>query len=222
MVNILFWLSLVLIVGDWAAVALKKPQFRWYTKPGAMLAMILWFTLAGKWSGPLAAIGLGLLFSLLGDIILLLPLRYFTAGMAAFFLAYLFYIAGFNQQPLSIGWETTLPVLAVAGGLSYLNKRVRNGLARRGGETFIVQFVLFSVILSLMWFSALTTLFRPGWLASSAMMVSLGGSLFFLSDSLLVYHRFVTRVRQGDLLVTITYHLAQVLIVAATLDQFVI
>jgi uncharacterized membrane protein YhhN len=110
----------------------------------------------------------------------------------------------------------------VAGGLSYLNKRVRNGLARRGGETFIVQFVLFSVILSLMWFSALTTLFRPGWLASSAMMVSLGGSLFFLSDSLLVYHRFVTRVRQGDLLVTITYHLAQVLIVAATLDQFVI
>jgi uncharacterized membrane protein YhhN len=221
MYNPFFWVTIGLAAADWAAVFFRWNRAHLWIKPGVLAALIVWFSLASKWEGILAAFGLGLVFSLIGDFILLLPLRYFTWGMVAFFIAHLFYIGGFNmEEPLVSRWEAVFPALMVGAAFVYLNNRVRNGLARRGDHMFLLPFVAYGVVLSLMWLSALNTLLRPGWTLVSAIMVSLGGTLFFLSDSILVYHRFVRRLRYGDLIVMVTYHLAQILIAGGALEQF--
>jgi uncharacterized membrane protein YhhN len=221
MYNPFFWLTIGLAAADWAALLFRWDRAHTLIKPGVLAALIVWFSLASKWEGPLAAIGLGLVCSLIGDFIYLLPTRFFTYGLISFFIAHLFYIFAFNSpDPLLSRWEAVFPALIVSGAFIYVNNRVRNGLARRGDHVFLIPFVAYGVILSLMWLSALYTLLRPGWTLVSAIMVSLGGTLFFLSDSILVYHRFVRRLRYGNLIVMVTYHLAQILIAGGSLEQF--
>lgn len=222
MLTVFFWLSLLLAVADWIALAKKWRSVRWVTKPGMMVALIIWFTQVGHWTGPLAAIGLGLVFSLAGDIFLMMPKQFFLAGMGAFFLTHLFYIAGFSQLPLVLRWEAAVPALAVTGAFTLLSRRLRFGLQRTPETGLIIPVIAYAIILTLMWLAALTTLLRPGWLMLSAVMVSLGGGLFFLSDSVLAYARFVKLRKYSDLLVMVTYHLAQILIAGGVLEQFVI
>jgi uncharacterized membrane protein YhhN len=123
MFTLFFWLTLALAVLDWMAVENNWLRVHWFAKPATMASLIIWFTQVGQWTGPLAAIGLGLIFSLMGDVFLMLPERFFLGGMGAFFLTHLFYIAGFNQLPLLFRWEAAIPVLAVAGAFTALNRR---------------------------------------------------------------------------------------------------
>lgn len=220
MYNAFFWLALALAAADWAAVLFRWERVRWLAKPGALAALIAWFSLAGRWSGPLAFIGLGLVFSLIGDTLLLLPQRYFMGGMAAFFVAHLFTITGFHiTLPPVLRWEVILPVLIVGAALFYLQRRVRCAMIQQG-ENAVLPFTVYGVVLSLMWLSTLLTLLRPEWALRPAILASLGGSLFFLSDAVLACCRFMPHWKYGDLVVMVTYHLAQFLIAAGTLEQF--
>ncbi len=88
----------MLIISDWAAVFFEKYRWRWLTKTGAMLCLIAAYTLSGGWQKS-SWFGMGLIFSLGGDTSLLLPPRYFLAGLAAFFLAQLSYILAFHHPP---------------------------------------------------------------------------------------------------------------------------
>jgi hypothetical protein len=56
-------------------------------------------------------------------------------------------------------------------------------------------------------------LIRPDWSTGPALLSSAGALLFFASDGLLAWNKFVEKLRYGKLLVIITYHLGQVLIV---------
>ncbi len=70
----------------------------------------------------------------------------------------------------------------------------------------------YTIVLSLMLFSALLTFVRPAWSPGGALLVGLGAVLFYLSDSLIAWTKFVSPLRHGELLVMITYHLGQVMI----------
>ncbi len=220
MENLFFWLTLVLMVVDWVATRKAWERVCWFAKPAPMITLIAWFSLAGHWTGPLLAAGLGLVFSLLGDVLLMLPARFFLAGMGAFLVTQVAYIVGFNHLPMEFRWEILLPVAAAAGAFAFLMGRVRAGLRRRRESGLLVPIGVYAVVLSLMMLSALATLFRPGWDPQAALVVSLGGVLFFLSDATLAYHQFVARVPRGDLLVMVTYHLAQLFIAGGMLEQF--
>jgi uncharacterized membrane protein YhhN len=52
---------------------------------------------------------------------------------------------------------------------------------------------------------------------TGAIATALGGLLFLASDTALAYDRFVRRVPHGPLLVIVSYHLAQLLIVIGLL-----
>lgn len=218
--NVLLWITLLLMAADWIAVALNKERAHWVTKPGSLIALILWFSVAGKWVGPLALIGTGLVFSLAGDVILLFSRRYFLLGMVAFLVAHIFYIAGFVQPAPVVQWGSLVAFVIVTAGFAFLNKLVRKRFNRSSDNDLLFPITAYGLILSLMWLSALNTLFIPGWLLSSALLVALGGSLFYLSDSLLVNHKFIRRMRFGNLLVMVTYHLAQIFIAAGSLKHF--
>ena len=216
----LFWLTLVMAVLEWTAVAKGWKRVRWLTKPGTMVLLIAWFTQVGGWQGPKLWFGLGLVFSLLGDIFLMLPKRFFLAGMGAFFTAHVFTVVGFNQHPLALTWQVMVPMLAVAGAFSALNGRIRSGLRTKGENKLIIPVMAYATILSVMWLAALSTLYRPDWLRPAAILASIGGGLFFFSDSVLVYNRFVRLIVYGDIAVMVSYHLAQISIAMAVVIQY--
>jgi len=216
----LFWPAVLAAVVDWLAVWRGWERVRWVTKPGTLILLIAWFSSVGGWAGPLALFGVGLVFSLLGDVFLMLPAQFFLAGGGAFFAAHGFYIAGFSSQPLSLRAEAALPVLAVAGVYVLVNGRIQAGIREQKQTQMSLPVALYAGVISLMLLMALSTFARPAWGQFPALLVSLGAGLFFISDSILAFDRFAKPIRFGDMMVMVTYHLGQFCIAAGVLAQF--
>lgn len=214
-----FWMTLVCAAADWLATSRGWQHIRWITKPGTLILLIAWFTQISGWRGPLLWFGLGLVCSLAGDILLQLSSQFFLAGVGAFLLAHLFYVAGFWQQPVQISWPTMLPLVLVALIYWEFTRRIRAGLRQHHEMGMLVPVMAYAAVLSLMWLSALLTWLRPGWIFMPTVLVSAGASLFFLSDAMLAYNRFVRPLPQSDLLVMVSYHTGQILITAGVLTQ---
>jgi len=211
-------LALVLALGDWMAVAVGKNKLRVVTKPGVMLALITGFTLAGGWQGETYWFGLALAFSLAGDVMLMLPPGFFTAGLAFFLIGHILYILGFSQGLILPGWSFVILIAILMAVDVLMYRRVsRAVLTRPKGRWILFPLQLYQVVISLMVMMALTTLWRSDWPRLAAWLVSTGALLFFTSDMLLANDRFVNPIRGGKLLVIITYHLGQVALISGAL-----
>ncbi len=217
----LFWVVPVFAAADWALAWREKSAWRWITKPAVLILLIVWFSQTGGWVDGLVWFGLGLVFSLLGDVFLQAPARFFLPGVGAFLLAHLAYIAGFLQGAFRFHVGMLVPLVLAAAAFWVLSGRVRAGLKRQGEKTLILPVMVYALVLCLMAFAASTTLFRADWAFWPAVVVTMGGWLFLLSDSVLALNRFVRPIQNADLLVMVTYHLAQVLIASGALFQFV-
>jgi uncharacterized membrane protein YhhN len=75
----------------------------------------------------------------------------------------------------------------------------------------------YSAILSTMLFSSLLTLFRADWDILPAAFAACGGLLFYCSDTMLGFDRFVRPFKHARLWVRITYHLGQLGLAAGAL-----
>ena len=214
------WLALafVLAVVNWYAVAREKRILRVVTKPGVMLALLAGFTLAGGWSGHNYWFGLGLAFSLVGDVLLMLPPGAFMAGLAAFLVAHILYILGFSQGLTFPGWSLLFLIAVLAAADFFIYRRLRRALlARHKGRWMRLPMHFYQIIISLMVITALMTLWRADWSRTGAWLASLGALCFFASDSLLANNRFVNPIRGGRLLVIITYHIGQAALISGAL-----
>jgi len=80
-------IALVSAVIDWVAVANKWKKLEYFAKPGVILALISWLIVNGGYRGQLLFFLIGLIFSLAGDIFLMLPNEHFLAGLISFLLA---------------------------------------------------------------------------------------------------------------------------------------
>ncbi|HLE81876.1 MAG TPA: lysoplasmalogenase [Dehalococcoidia bacterium] len=207
---------------DWLAVWKRWKRLRYFAKPGVMLALLTWLLSAGGLQGQLLWFALGLVFSLAGDVFLMLPEDRFLYGLVAFLFADLSYIAGFNTSlpPFNLASLALAVLIAITGAQIY--RRLAPALDRRGLERLKGPVLTYVVIHGTMLFSALLTLVRPDdeWLPSAALLASAGALLFFSSDVLLAWNRFVGELSLGDLKVMVTYHLGQVAITAGALLNF--
>lgn len=214
----LLLLALVFALADWYCVAAGKIKLRWFTKPAVILTLLVGFTLGGGWHGQTYWFGMGLIFSLAGDVFLVLPPRFFLAALSIFLAAHIMYILGFSQGLTLPGWGAAFPLsgLIVADFFAY--HRLRQALvARTKGRWLRFPIHLYQIIISLMLLTALQTLWRADWPGSSAWLASAGALLFFVSDTILAYNRFVALIRGGKLLVIITYHLGQAALICGVL-----
>jgi uncharacterized membrane protein YhhN len=218
MPTVLLVLTLALAAADWAAAENKWRRLHLVFKPATLLALIAWFSLAAGWGSGNTWFGLALVCSLLGDIILLFPGRFFVLGLAAFLLAHLAYVIGFNQAPLALNYLALVPLAGLVCGDIFVVRLLRPGLARiEGGRGMLLPMVAYGIIISLMAISAWLCLFRPAWPANAALAAGVGALLFFCSDSLLVYNRIVRQTPHRDLWVLSAYHLGQVGIIAGVI-----
>ena len=216
-------ISLVLALVDWVAVARRQKRLEYVFKPATLVAVLVgaWLLTRGPHDAWQACFFLpGLVFSLAGDVFLMLPgagagsrSPYFLPGLVAFLLGHLCYIAGLNPAPPPWPSLVFLVVVAAVGGTLY--RSIAAGLRRQGQTSLLAPVALYSVVLSLMLFSAWATLFRPEWTPPRRGLVIAGASLFFASDAMLAWDRFVTPSPLLHLLVIVTYHLGQVALAAS-------
>jgi uncharacterized membrane protein YhhN len=218
---------LVVAVLDWIAVYKGWRKVELFAKPATLLALFLcvmlpaWLASAFR-SLPLILVGVGLLFSLAGDGLLLrLSTRCFLAGMGAFLLAHLAYITALNSPLPDISplWSLGLAVLLSLVAARLL-RRIIGGLRQKKLTRLVLPVAVYGIAITVMLLSALLTLYRTDWSTPAAGLVALGGSLFFLSDVLLAWNKFVSPIRNGRLANMIAYHLGQAALVAGVILQF--
>jgi uncharacterized membrane protein YhhN len=147
-----------------------------------------------------AMIATGLIFSLGGDVFLMLPSDRFIWGLISFLIAHLFYIIAFVYPDGIILSPIFLALYLVYGGVM-----VRQLWPHIGGLRFPVL-VYMSVILIMGWqalgrWSLLQT--------NAALLAAIGATLFVISDSVLALDRFQSRFASARLIVLSTYFGAQ-------------
>jgi uncharacterized membrane protein YhhN len=213
----LLGLALIFAVADWLTVFHHRRRLEYVFKPLTLVAVLLaaWLFIRSPHAAWQACFFLpGLALSLVGDVCLMLRReRLFLVGLGAFLLAHTCYVVGLNPAlPTRRALILLLPVALVSGALY---RAVARGLRQREEIRLRVPVAVYSLVLSLMLFSAWSTLFRSTWTHGRRALVVAGGSLFFVSDAMLAWDRFVAPSPSARLRVHITYHLGQMALAAS-------
>ena len=147
-----------------------------------------------------------LLFSLVGDVFLMLPGDYFIPGLASFLVAHLFYIALFRQGQAWFPSRTALLGVLAFGGVVYavLWSHLGNPVLQGAVAAYVG-------VISLMAAQALGRAMATG--DAAARWVGAAACIFMLSDALIAVNKFLTPVPLASFWVLLTYYAAQLLIV---------
>ncbi len=222
MANFLLIAAGVLAVLDWVAVARKIRKLEYIAKPGVMVALLLWLGSLGGFSGQMLWFALGLFLSLWGDIFLMLPKEQLLAGLLAFLGAHLFYLVGFNATLPPANLPATVMAVGVGITTARLYRGIAAGMAASRQNSLKTPVLAYFAMISLMLLSGLLTLVRVEWETGAALLASGGALLFYLSDAILAWNRFVKPQSSSSLVVMITYHIGQALIVLGAAQQYLL
>jgi uncharacterized membrane protein YhhN len=149
----------------------------------------------------------GLLFSLAGDIFLMLPRDRFIQGLVSFLIAHLFYIAAF--------WFESGDAPSVWGVIPFLiyGSLMLGVLWRDLGKMRLPVMIYMLAILMMGW-TAASRLMMTGQRGST--LAFMGALLFIASDSMLAVDRFKGRFQGAQAFILTTYFAAQWLIALST------
>lgn len=148
-------------------------------------------------------IAVGLIFSIIGDVLLVLPDR-FLQGLAAFLLAQIAYVVAFHSGVRAAAFPLVALVLAgvAAGMLRYLWGALDSQLK--------LPVTAYVIIIELMTALAIGRLLQQP--SASTLLAAAGAVLFMGSDAMLAINRFRRPFHRAELWVLATYFTAQLLI----------
>jgi uncharacterized membrane protein YhhN len=206
--------GLIAIV-DWVAVARSRRGLELAAKPLTMVALVVATGFAD--TGPAKPwLMAALLLGLLGDVFLMFSTDgggehggaasadgAFLAGLGSFLLSHLAYLVAFTRHGLH-GWQMLAGGLVVVGVAALAVPRVVHGARERGGSVLVGAISVYAGVLG-----AMTVL----GFGTAAVATAVGALLFLVSDATIGWHRFVHPLLRGPLIIIVTYHLAQILIV---------
>src|SRR3990172_8783560 len=95
------WLILAFTFAALEAVAVAKnlQRLEYVAKPAVMVCLFLWLYSSTGLQGNILWFGVGILLSLVGDMLLMFPLAsLFLFGLTAFLFAHIAYITGFRDE----------------------------------------------------------------------------------------------------------------------------
>ncbi|HUF96974.1 MAG TPA: lysoplasmalogenase [Ilumatobacter sp.] len=151
----------------------------------------------------------GLTFSLAGDVALMLPSDQFIAGLAAFFVAHLIYIAATLVSP---DFEALGVPIAAAGVMTVLLTVGRRIMRSVASQPMALQRAVGAYMLVISAMLAVAIIAGPVWMA-------VGAAVFVASDAMLGWNRFVRPSRVFSPLVMASYHIGQALITWSLVTQ---
>lgn len=198
-----FAATIVVAVVDWLAVVMSRRRLEYAAKPAVMVGLIAvafllrpaselerWFFVG--------ALALGLI----SDVFLMLPNDMFLAGLVAALVEHIAYIAGFRARTFDVPLFAIALVVALVSVAVFL-PAIHRAL-RRAHTTLAGPVLGYVAVFVVMVASA----------GGSASRVALAGALlFFYSDALLAWNRFVHPVSWGRFANIIAYHSGQALLV---------
>ncbi len=198
---------------DWYAVHKGWKKLEYFLKPATMVFLFIFLFLMTGFQGIALWFGIGILFSLAGDVFLMLPKEQFIAGLVSFLLAHLAYIIGFNQSfpPLDAFGIIMAIILGIVAARLY--QYIAAGLVKQEKEFLLKPVLIYTGVIAIMLFSALLTLSRPEWDFRAAITVSVGAALFMLSDAILAWNKFVQPIKNGRVMNMAAYHLGQIILI---------
>lgn len=211
-----FLFALVFIIQLYAEIS-AYALLRSFSKPLIAITLLIWLYLATKLKGRFhKRIFTGLVFSLIGDVLLILSSdrpNLFNFGLIAFLLCHVFYIRAFtldhksnpeSKNPFFL-WGAGALIIFCIGLFFYLQPYL-------GAMQFAV--LVYSIIIT---FMAIMALNRYGKVNLQSFKLILAGALFFLlSDSVLAIDKFSRPIAQSGVLIMASYMIAQYLIVYGT------
>lgn len=216
----LFLMALLLAIIDWYAVITKRKRLEYLAKPGVMAFLLIFLCSKAGFSENLIWFSLGVIFSLAGDIFLMLPHEQFIPGLASFLIAHIAYIIGFITSKISLNIASLFIAVFIVMAGTRLFRRISGALRNANRQKLIPPVLIYTITISAMVFTALSTQTSDTWMVGPAFMVSGGALLFFISDGLLAWNKFVTPMKFGKISIITAYHVAQLLIALGAVSQF--
>lgn len=185
------------IVTIWAKIQ-ENESLQFVFKPLTMLAIILlaFFNSSAPMSFYEKAILAGLIFSTVGDVLLIKDKQYFVQGLIAFLIGHIFYIAAFWTNP---NWLSGLLYLSyIVFFFSILWKHL---------GSLKIPVIVYAIALALMSWMALSGTIENH--NHHTFHAFIGSVLFIVSDTLLAYNKFKTPISYAPVWILATYFLAQ-------------
>jgi len=218
----ILWPILALLFAGLEALAVWK-GWRWVeyiAKPAVILSLIAWLFVSTGFQGIAFWFGLGLLFSLVGDVVLFFPQdSMFIAGLTAFLLTHISYLIGLRQQLLTpTAWSLVLLAVILLNAVRLL-RRITGAMRTKGMSRMVYPVIIYGLVVSLMLATAMSTLSDPAWKAATAILITLGAALFWVSDLMLAWNKFVSPLKSGDLAIIMIYQLGQILLIAGVIQH---
>ncbi|WP_433898460.1 lysoplasmalogenase [Pseudomonas sp. PSE1(2024)] len=175
-------------------------------KPLPVLALLGWLHDAPP-SDYRRWISLGLIFSLIGDVLLAWPGDLFVFGLGAFLVAHLAYLKAYLSDCRRLA---LLPlILALSVGAVLLGILISSGLG-----PLTVPVIVYGTAISAMLWRALARL-GSGVPQRSALLAAGGAVAFVFSDSVIGINRFVSPFNAAPYIIILSYWLGQWGIVAS-------
>lgn len=218
--KIFSFLFLIIFFIELYAEYVDHSSLRTFSKPLIVVTLLVWLFVSTNLKGRFhKRIFIGLIFGLIGDVILLFQTgrpSFFIYGLIAFLLCHIFYIRAFtldhksnpNQKNPYFLWAVGALGIFCTGLFFYLQPRL-------GAMQFPV--LMYAIIITIM---AVMAVNRYGKVNILSFKMILYGALFFLlSDSALAVNKFADPIPQSGALIMATYMIAQYLIVYGTIER---
>jgi uncharacterized membrane protein YhhN len=217
------WLILALIGAALEVFAVSKnlPRLEYFAKPAVMICLFLWLYSSTGLRSNAFWFGSGILFSLAGDVLLMIALeKMFLLGLFAFLLAHISYITGFREEILTgTAWSLILAVF-IAINVGRLLRRIVGAMRVKGQNRLVIPVIAYGTVISVMLYAAMSTIYNSTWKTNASFFVSLGAFLFCASDAILAWNKFVSPLKNGRVWNISLYYLGQIGLIAGVIAQF--
>lgn len=220
----ILWLYIYMIAGilDLSLIAQNLPDYRLLTKPVILLSLIIYFVkgsqlIQGSFlrEGVLAA----LVFSLVGDILMMFP-QLFLYGVGAYFITFICYIFAFKlSQGLAINFSGFYIIRLFLYNLPfYFLTAILYFLIHYQLGTLKTPIIIYLCAMVIMVTTARERFKKTN--PASFWQVMIGAFLFFVSQGIYLVHVFFRPLTDAEILEMGTYLLAQLLIVMGLRSHF--
>ena len=192
----------------------KDTRLRNMTKPFILLSLLGFYVLAAR--SVSAAVVLALLFSWLGDV-LLIPkgIKWFTAGGIAFMISHAFFVAAYTKDVVFSRIPVFLIVLLAvffAAAVAFIFSKLKPHLPK---ALFYPMFLYLLINGTMNCFAIFRCVSAP---SAATLTTAIGAALFFVSDTALFFVRFKKDSRlKTHFLVMLTYSIGEFLIILGLL-----
>lgn len=183
-------------VADWVAVGRGEKRAEYVCKPATLALLVIAALAVTPDDGAQQAwFVVALVLSLAGDVFLMLPRDAFVQGLASFLLAHVAYVVGLQLERDSTGLLLVGTLIALVATVTIGRVILRHADPKLRGPV-----LAYMVAIGAMVASAVGT--------ADAVAIT-AAALFYVSDGLIAFDRFVQPFRHARLAIITTYHVAQ-------------